>query len=69
MYVIEITDSAQIRRVVSFCESVSRAYETGELGTNIRFAIDPLDSGFKISVERGTWSPPVKGAITGMVQQ
>jgi len=63
MIVIDIKDEAQLIRVLRYFVMIGdMATRQGNL-RSIRFGIDPLDNGFKISVDYGVWSPPMTGNI------
>lgn len=63
MYVIDVTDPAQVMRLLRyFVMMTDLASRGGTLGS-IRVGIDPLDNGVKFSVDYGVWSPPMTGKI------
>lgn len=63
MFVIEITDKDAMKRLVAYCADITDQGTRGHY--SVRVGIDPLDNGLKFSVNNSTWSPPIRGAISG----
>lgn len=64
MYVIDVTDAAQLARLLKYFEMIQDiALRGGGTLRSVRVGIDPLDNGVKFSVDHGTWSPPMRGKI------
>ena len=62
MYVIQISGQDDLAEAMELFSAVLKWDEQNPL-LDLRIGIDPLDNGFKVSVNGLTWSPPITGTI------